>query len=245
MKLLKKLLPIAAVTSTVAIVAPIVTSCGIASGSFSTNIDPEKGQEKYYESKIAVKPAGQFDTPALAEKTYFEDVAKNPMILIDDALYDSFAKTKSVNVDKKSDITFISISVRISKFDAEKKTVSCKTVYKTKGNIVDGEKKTPIEIAATFDYKDVPVTLYSESGATLFEFAPISTTELLKDANWSIKAKATGKQIDEDEHGKVITKMEAEDIFNKDHMFEQGEYPISPLVLITFYSHYFSQQEVK
>lgn len=246
MKLLKKLLPIAAVASTATIVAPIVTSCGIASGSFSCNMNAGI-PDKYYESKITVKPKGQFATPALAEKAYFEDVAKNPMILIDDALYDSFAKGENKVNNAVVGVDFISVSVTINKLNVgtEKTTISCKAVYQTKGSIVRDEKKTPTETKITFEYKNVPVTLKSQEGGTAFEFSPLTAIELTKDADWSIKGKAVGKQIDEDEHGKVITTMKIESIFNKDHLYITSEYPISPLELLTFYSHYFSEQEIQ
>ncbi|MCQ3914732.1 MAG: hypothetical protein MJ201_02985 [Mycoplasmoidaceae bacterium] len=83
MKLLKKLLPVAAIASTAAIVAPIVTSCG-AGVSFSSDFENGVIKEEY---KAKVAPHAGDETGmknAEAKKAYFDDVAKNKTILADD-----------------------------------------------------------------------------------------------------------------------------------------------------------------
>ncbi|MCQ3914731.1 MAG: hypothetical protein MJ201_02980 [Mycoplasmoidaceae bacterium] len=96
MKLLKKLLPVATVASTAAIVAPIVTSCG-ASKTFACTMNAEGEQDKYYEATIEPKAKDSSITDvAKGQEVYFADIEKNKMILVDDILFSQFGQTQKM-----------------------------------------------------------------------------------------------------------------------------------------------------
>lgn len=87
MKLLNKLLPIATITTAACAVAPIATSCTTnTTDGGSVKIDINQLLFSQYARKTAVKPVTKVTTYDEATDIYFNDVSKNPQILIDDII---------------------------------------------------------------------------------------------------------------------------------------------------------------
>lgn len=243
---LKKLLPIAAVASTAAVVAPLVTSCGIASGSFSCKMD-DKGPDHYYEPKVERKAAGEaYETLDAAKKAYFEDVAKNPMIIVDDALYDMFGNYKQKNA---SDIEgTASLSITIKKFDAEKGTFSGSVRLKMNGvgelpiNKVDNDEKVNLNL--TYTYNNVPLDFKYDASSELFtKFKLVHADDetLKSDSTWTASSKGSMEMVTETEHGKDSVTYKINESFNKDYI-ESTVVMASALSILSIDSYYFSLQ---
>lgn len=246
MKLFKKLLPIAAIGSVAAIVTPLVTSCG-ASASFTRNYDDEGNPLDFYEPKIPKKAKGEaFTEKNAAEKVYFDDVAKNNKILLDDLLFQQFGKHEDPENDFYSIYpSKISLSATIIKFDSEKKILSLKV--KSKGKLIketmDEWKKTTktfIDYDVTIIYGEMPVALYPEYievGDDLFSFVP--NVDLVPyDPNWSIAAKGWEKGVTETGGVEINTSFDY--VLNKNSDFTEL---LELFDIIEFHSHYFSDQE--
>lgn len=242
---LKKLLPIAAVASTAAVVAPLVTSCGIASGSFSVHMGSDGKPDKYYEPKVGKKAAGKVYTDnENLQKDYFEDVAKNPKILVDDALYNQFGEYERNVGATGSGTAYVSITVK--KFDAEKATFSGKVSLKMdiKGKDSDDPDTTETEQGSlSFDYNDVPVMFqYSTFGKTFSKFEFCFNEDLEATEGWSIKTKGNVKMISENKYGKLIREIVLDDLYDKDNL-PTSETIVPPFNVLTFKSYYFSDQK--
>ena len=242
----KKLLPIAAVASTAAVVAPLVTSCGIASGSFTAHIGSDGKPDHYYEPKVERKAAGEtYSDIEAAKKAYFADVAKNPMIIVDDALYDMFGTTKNRNADAEGTVT---LSINIKKFDAEKGTFSGKVNLKVDGDeipFINGqETKEKANFNIVYTYNEVPLDLViSTETWTKFKLTHVAESVLKEDSNWTASSKGSVTMITEAEHVKDSITYKIDETFNKDYM--ESSIPFaSPFFLLSIDSYYFSLQNL-
>lgn len=242
MKLKKLLLPIASAASVAAVVAPVVTSCGGASLSFSTKIT-EKGFEKKYESKIEQK-TGKVDADKI-EDTYFKDVESNKKILADDCLCTLSNYTPSFLSDEPTiEVSGkMSVSVSVTSFDAKAKTFSCKIKMSFNGTTKsEGEKwssvvKTDASIAAIC--KNVPAQFGKfESQQYIFSanFSKLEgNDDWSVDSKFSVKMSSTTKTESGTESSSETEKNVEK--FDKDNMDGIEEI----LYYMTFPSHYFEK----
>lgn len=119
---LKKLLPIAAIASTAAIVAPLVTSCGGKSLQWDFKYEDVEGTPVLvpYEPKYEGK-TGEMTLEA-AKKAYFDQMDQNADLLADDILYGEYLNrfAESFAFDEYKGY----IKVSISNYNKEKHTLS-------------------------------------------------------------------------------------------------------------------------
>ncbi|MCQ3914865.1 MAG: hypothetical protein MJ201_03760 [Mycoplasmoidaceae bacterium] len=82
MKLIKKLLPITAALSTAAIVAPIVTSCGVTTFTYNFDINhlPKDFKHRFQIAESEQKKVKATD----ATDEYLKDIVRNKAILADE-----------------------------------------------------------------------------------------------------------------------------------------------------------------
>lgn len=160
----KKLLPIAAVASTAAVVAPLVTSCGVANITWSTEfVDGEiKNPYKTQIAPHAKDETGMNDEDA--SKAYFEDVSKNPKIFADDwmaTLYTSITgqlpNSDMVEGDGDPDTGSGSINLSLSKIQDRKISGKIKIKLNAKGSPRINEPTGDIKADTIISFHNVPV----------------------------------------------------------------------------------------
>lgn len=150
---LRKLLPLATIASTVAIVTPLVTSCG--AGTYILDLTKQK------EYKMVDQVEGSMKN-AEATAKYFEAIAKNPKIYADDIFW--------INIGRASDdvpegiegtITF-----KITNIDKENQRISASYRMKESGETEYQGTKYKVDMDYTSQITNVPfeMSYYADFG---------------------------------------------------------------------------------
>lgn len=159
MKLLKKLLPIVTVASTVAIVAPIATSCGVK--TFRYVFDEENpGEEFKPDEKIAAESETRV-TASKATQAYLRNVKKNKKILADDITYQQIFNYLKRHDTDEYEIEHGESKVQIGNIDPEtgkisKFSISMDLLWLDTSSIFAKEHLTKID----FEIKNMDFVVY-------------------------------------------------------------------------------------
>lgn len=195
MKLLKKLLPVAAIASTAAIVAPIVTSCG---GQYSWRITKDN-YETGYESVFKTEdlPTGELDT-ADATKTYFGYVKENKQVFADDLLLSFVQKGKLESIKQINE----KLSASIGDIDPETGKVTVKMVWDQNRTLIDEKTESEVKGKLIIELKSVPFVV--RHNGTDWTISLDKTFKPAEDDKWSALISVDGtRKVTED--GKTTT----------------------------------------
>lgn len=122
MKLLKKLLPIVTVASTVAIVAPIATSCGVK--TFRYVFDEENPGEEFKPDEQIAEETETRISESKATQAYLRYVKKNKKILADDITYAQISSYLSRPDPENYEIEYGKSEVKIGNIEPETGKIS-------------------------------------------------------------------------------------------------------------------------
>ena len=207
MKLLKKLLPVAAIASTAAIVAPIVTSCG---AGVSYSMYDKDGNFVEYKSVVeqhAAVTEGLDEPTALTE--YLKAANENKKLIADDYFVYLSDATKPKTADPIQKIQQ-DMQFSLKNVDVEKKTVSVtlkmnrksvteleddKTHEKTKMTHIDSGSLVVSNMPFDCSYKgeDSKTGTYKWNFGAWFD----DTQAMTQEKNWSVVVKINTKNIEE------------------------------------------------
>lgn len=199
---LKKLLPIAAIASTAAIVAPLVTSCG--GKSLQWDFKYEEVEDTPVLTPYEPKYEGKTGTMTLeaAKNAYFEQMDKNADLLADDILYGEYLRrfAYALLYDKYDGY----VKVSISNYNKEKHTLSVtiEDNISVKNDYTEGTWNVKIQylnmkwdvMNATDIYDEGngyyvnPVLMdENEIDLAIAGYRPVTLAAMKADKDWSIK----------------------------------------------------------
>lgn len=240
MKLLKKLLPVAAIASTAAVVAPIVTSCG--AGTITFDVYKEDGTMNEYTPVVEQHAA--VTTPlsnADGLKEYLTCLNNDKRIIADDYLASRFMKFSISDEPKVTHKEKLQITTKSVNLEEKRVNVVCKmdSIHK----IEDTDNKTTTEITSSFTVTYTNIEMYAAyvAGAWGITHNYGSPKAMKDDAKWSVTVKGTTKTVETTEIGSDVetskTDYKADANASDDIIKAVGQY----LNYLTFDSHFFAK----
>lgn len=210
MKLLKKLLPVAAIASTAAIVAPIVTSCGAGVTYKEYDKDGNFIEYKSVVDQHAAVTEAMSNDKALTE--YLKAANENKKLIPDDYFVFRSQQDKPKYEAEPKVTRQIDYQFNVTSVDVEKKTVSAtmkmnrKVVTEETDEKIKETSKTTETINAAMVVKNIPVAIEwtsqtSEGNIWNFGFWYTQISELTTNKTWSVDFKLDYKKIIETSMG--------------------------------------------
>lgn len=238
---LRKLLPLATIASTAAIVTPLVTSCGKSTFGFTL--------ETYKNYEFVEPKTGSLSKDEITN-VYFEDASKNVKIYADDLLAPLVSGLPEVVPEGTNGKT----SVTVKNINTEKHTIN--VVYYFKGKTITDippqNAQVEMDMETTIELTKIPFFidyLALDGGSYHWTLMPTYGDDLAKwkaDADWSIKEKGyvlmshDGKKVEE-------WSEEYDDLYNSTNVDETKAVRIANLFgqYFTPSSHYLSKVTLK
>lgn len=134
MKLFKKLLPIATLSSVAAIAVPMLVSCNNDDKSIWDAT--WKIEDGLWEPTVGELPGQEFESESAALSKYFEGIANNELLLAEDIISSQIIQTKMSTKYQTSDV----VSSRMISYDSTSKTDSFAFLVEGWDNIPFGER---------------------------------------------------------------------------------------------------------